>query len=101
MMASDRQDVEALIAATDTMALGAISAVRAIGLVPGADIAVAGFDDVVDADDVTPGLTSVNLALESVGAAVVEMATSAGRETHRADRFEARVVLRDSTLRRR
>jgi LacI family transcriptional regulator len=92
-----RKDVDALIAATDTMALGAISAVRAIGLVPGTDIGVAGFDDVVDADDVTPGLTSVNLALEAVGAAVVEMATSAPAERRRAKQFEARIAVRAST----
>jgi LacI family transcriptional regulator len=55
---------DVLLAATDTMALGAMSALRAAGLRPGVDVAVAGFDDVVDADDVTPGLTSVDLALE-------------------------------------
>lgn len=101
LLSTGRKDVEALVAATDTMALGAISAVRAIGLVPGVDIAVAGFDDVVDADDVIPGLTSVNLALESVGATAVEMATSMPGETRRAERFEARIVLRGSTPQRR
>lgn len=97
LLSTGRNDVDALIAATDTMALGAISAVRAIGLVPGTGIGVAGFDDVVDADDVTPGLTSVNLALEAVGAAVVEMATSAPAERPRSMQFEARIAVRAST----
>lgn len=101
LLSARRADVDALIAATDTMALGAMSAMRTIGLVPGTDIGVAGFDDVVDADDVTPGLTSVNLALEAVGAAVVDMATSVPAEQRRAEQFEARITVRASTPPRR
>ncbi|WP_432890051.1 LacI family DNA-binding transcriptional regulator [Kribbella sp. CA-245084] len=97
LLSAGRTGVDALVAATDTMALGAMAAMRAIGIAPGTDIGVAGFDDVVDADDVTPGLTSVNLALEAVGAAVVEMATSTPSETRRAKQFEARITVRAST----
>lgn len=101
LLSSGRTSVDALAAATDTMALGAISAMRSLGLVPGIDVGVAGFDDVVDADDVTPGLTSVDLALESVGAAVVDMATAVASDTRRAQQFEARITIRASTPPRR
>jgi LacI family transcriptional regulator len=97
LLREGRREVEALVAATDSMALGAMAAVRSAGLTPGADIGVAGFDDVVDADDVTPGLTSVDLSLESVGASVVELATSAASERRRVRQFAARVVVRGST----
>lgn len=101
LLSSGRTSVDALAAATDTMALGAISAMRSLGLVPGIDVGVAGFDDVVDADDVTPGLTSVDLALESVGSAVVDMATAVASDTRRAQQFEARITIRASTPPRR
>lgn len=101
LLRDGRRKVDALVAATDTMALGAMSAVRSMGLLPGADIGVAGFDDVVDADDVTPGVTSVNLALEAVGGVLVELATSAPAQRRRVRQFDARVVVRGSTPARR
>jgi LacI family transcriptional regulator len=82
------------------MALGAMSALRAAGLRPGVDVAVAGFDDVVDADDVTPGLTSVDLALEAIGARAVELALEPATGERRVVEFEPRVTLRESTPRR-
>lgn len=89
--------IDAVLAPTDTMALGAMSAVRAAGLTPGTDVAVAGFGDVVDADDVTPGLSSVDLSLAAIGAAVVELATQPSGGTRRVLEFEARVCVRGST----
>jgi LacI family transcriptional regulator len=101
LMATQRCEIDALVAATDTIALGAMTAVRAAGLAPGVDIGVAGFDDVVDADDVTPGLTSVNLSLEAIGDAVVELAMRAPVEDRRIVEFEAKVCVRGSTPPRR
>jgi LacI family transcriptional regulator len=97
LLSAGHGDVDAMVAATDTMALGAISAMRTLGLSPGTSLGVAGFDDVVDADDVTPGLTSVNLSLEAVGAAVVDLATSGTAENRRIEQFEARITVRGST----
>ncbi|MBL0885948.1 LacI family DNA-binding transcriptional regulator [Myceligenerans indicum] len=92
-----RPDVDAVVAATDTMALGALSAVRDAGLEPGRDLGVAGFDDVVDADDVVPGLTSVDLSLEAIGGAAVDLALLAPAAERRRIEFDARVAVRGST----
>lgn len=100
-LGSHRSRVDALLAATDAMALGAMSAMRSAGVVPGREIGVAGFDDVVDADDVTPGLTSVDLSLEPIGRTAVDLALQAPDTRRRLIVFEARVVLRDSTPPRR
>ncbi|WP_277211780.1 LacI family DNA-binding transcriptional regulator [Isoptericola croceus] len=97
--AQERADV--LLAATDAMALGAMSALRHAGVVVGQEVGVAGFDDVVDADDVTPGLTSVDLSLESIGRTAVDLALQEPDARRRLVVFEARVVLRDSTPVRR
>jgi LacI family transcriptional regulator len=40
----------------------------------GEDVALAGFDDIDAADDVTPGLTSVRVPLEEVGVQAVRAA---------------------------
>ncbi|MFE7503913.1 LacI family DNA-binding transcriptional regulator [Promicromonospora sp. NPDC057488] len=90
-------DVDGLVVANDTMALGTLRALRAAGLEPGRDIGVAGFGDVVDADDVTPGLTSVDLSLEAVGGAAVELALRTAVPERRRVEFVARTVVRDST----
>lgn len=96
-LAHGPRDVDVLVAASDSMALGAMSAIRQAGLAPGFDLGIAGFDDVADADDVTPGLTSVDLSLEAVGSAVVELALRTPGERRRLLEFEARVSVRGTT----
>jgi LacI family transcriptional regulator len=96
-LGSGRPQADALLAANDAMALGAMSAVREAGLVVGQEIGVAGFDDVVDADDVTPGLTSVDLSLEPIGRTAVDLALQSPDTRRRLVVFEARVVVRGST----
>lgn len=89
--------VDAVFAASDVMAIGAMSALREAGCAPGAEVAVAGFDDIAPARDVTPALTTVRLELEQVGENAVELALGAGA----ADQALAgRVILRASTPRR-
>lgn len=64
---------EILLAVNDVMAVGAMSALRSLGIEPGRDIAVAGYDDIPTVRDVTPPLTTVHLPLESVGERVLEL----------------------------
>lgn len=56
-----------VFAASDIAAIGAMSAIREAGRSVGDDIALAGFDDIQTAQDVTPALTTVQLPLEEIG----------------------------------
>jgi LacI family transcriptional regulator len=96
LLARRPEHLDVVLAATDPMAIGAMSAMRDAGLTPGTEIGVAGFDDVVGTEDVTPGLTSVDLALARVGAAAVELALTASGDRRRIE-FEPRVVVRGTT----
>lgn len=59
----------AVVCASDALAVGALAAVRARGLVPGLDVGVIGFDDTVLAT--TLGLSSVAQPIDEVAAACV------------------------------
>ncbi|WOF24288.1 LacI family DNA-binding transcriptional regulator [Microbacterium betulae] len=59
---------------SDVVAIGALSALRDAGRQPGRDIAVAGFDDIATGRDITPGLTTVRLPLEELGAQALHAA---------------------------
>jgi LacI family transcriptional regulator len=68
---SDRPD--AIFAANDLMAIGAMAAAREAGLsVPG-DVAIAGFDDIFAARLVTPSLTTVSQFQYDLGKAAAEV----------------------------
>ncbi|MFB7274467.1 LacI family DNA-binding transcriptional regulator [Streptomyces sp. NPDC056244] len=61
-------DLTAVVAANDTVALGACAAVREQGLRIPQDVSVAGFDDLPFAVDAVPALTTVRLPLYEAGA---------------------------------
>lgn len=94
-----RDGVEAAFVVTDVMAIGAMTGLRAAGLRPGPDLAVAGFDDIEAAGEVTPQLTSVRAPLREMGRRAVEMALSGGPAG--VVDVPVEVVLRDSTPPRR
>ncbi|MGW7362373.1 LacI family DNA-binding transcriptional regulator [Streptomyces sp. NPDC054841] len=60
-------DLTAIVAANDTVALGACAAVRDRGLRIPEDISVAGFDDLPFSVDAVPALTTVRLPLYDAG----------------------------------
>lgn len=93
------EDVEAVFAVNDVMAIGAMAAFRDAGVMPGTDIAVAGFDDIEPALDVLPPLTSVAVPLQEAGLSAMRLALSDGGEA--GVRLPVGVVLRDSTPPRR
>ncbi|MFE2938949.1 LacI family DNA-binding transcriptional regulator [Streptomyces sp. NPDC059255] len=72
-------DLTAVVAANDTVALGACAAVRERGLRIPEDISVAGFDDLPFSVDATPALTTVRLPLYEAGARAGRLAM--GTET--------------------
>jgi DNA-binding LacI/PurR family transcriptional regulator len=87
--------IEAIFAVNDVMAIGAMTAVREAGLVPGRDIAVAGFDDIDAASDVTPTLTSVRVPLRDLGRRALELALT--DDAPGIVEIQVEVVLREST----
>jgi LacI family transcriptional regulator len=89
---------DCVFAVADVMAVGALARLRAAGLSVPADIAVAGFDDIVTLRDVYPPLTTVRLPLVRMG----EMAASLVLDDIAADRprvmpMPGEVILREST----
>jgi LacI family transcriptional regulator len=89
-------DVDCIFAVNDVMAVGAMSRLREAGVsVPG-EVAIAGFDDIATAGDVTPALTTVRLPLEQVGAAAIELA-GADTDGHAIVTISGEVVVREST----
>lgn len=93
-MALDLDGIDLVFAVNDVMAIGALSALRDRGVdVPG-QVAVAGYDDISTARDVTPALTTVRLDLEQAGVASVALALGDGPTEVP---VAASVVLREST----
>jgi len=66
---ADRAD--ALFAANDMMAIGALVAFQRAGIAVPGDIAVAGFDDIPLARLVTPALTTMRVGIAEIGAEAV------------------------------
>lgn len=89
-------NTDLLIAASDLMAIGAMSALRDAGIEPGNDMGVAGFDNVIGSTDVTPELTTVDLGLAEAGAAAVTLGMAeAGERQIRVT--PAKLMIREST----
>jgi len=76
----------AIFAANDSMAVGALSAVRSAGLRVPEDLAVVGFDDVPIARYVNPALTTVRVAISKLGECAAERLFETIRAQNRHDR---------------
>jgi DNA-binding LacI/PurR family transcriptional regulator len=68
-----RPDVDAVFAASDLMAAGAIQVLRAAGRRIPEDVAIAGFDDSPVAETTDPPLTSVRQPIEEMGREMVRL----------------------------
>ncbi len=92
-----RDDVSAVFAANDQMALGLIRAFAEAGRAVGDDVHVVGFDDVADAADFLPPLTTVRQDFDALGEAAVEalVASISGAQPAHAV-LPTRLVLRAS-----
>jgi len=88
-------DIEVVFAANDVMAVGAMSAMRGAGIEPGRDIAIAGFDDVPTARDVTPALTTARLPLASIGRQ--SLLAALDEEPPPSAPIDAEIIVREST----
>src|SRR4051794_5935521 len=96
LLAGERE-VDCVFAVNDVMAVGAMAALRERGIQPGRDIGVAGFDDIVSLRDITPGLTTVRIPLEDIGARAFELAVLAADDEARTERVKGEIILRGST----
>lgn len=91
----------ALFCVTDVMAIGALQALREQSIAVPRDISVAGFDDIPIVSHLNPPLTTVHLPLEAIGERAMSFVLDAPPARRRIETFEASVVLRESTARRR
>ncbi|MFL5488164.1 MAG: LacI family DNA-binding transcriptional regulator, partial [Gemmatimonadaceae bacterium] len=96
-----KQRPTAIFAANDSMAIGALSALRESGVdVPGG-MAVAGFDDIPLARYMDPPLSSVHVPICELGARAVDLllngVTHKNDHTRRRERVGTKLVIRRST----
>lgn len=89
--------VELVFAVNDVMAVGAMAAARDAGREVGTDLAIAGFDDIVTLRDVNPGLTTVRLPLDGLGAQAIELALAGPGAEPTTIEVDGDVVVREST----
>ncbi|MEU5259788.1 LacI family DNA-binding transcriptional regulator [Amycolatopsis sp. NPDC021455] len=99
LLGRGKDDIELVFAVNDVMAIGAMRALRDASLVPGRDLAVAGFDDITAATDVDPALTTVAVPTQGMGLRAIELALADNEEPELVW-LPTSVVLRESTPRR-
>ncbi|MFE7077817.1 LacI family DNA-binding transcriptional regulator [Streptomyces sp. NPDC057620] len=90
-------EVDAVLAASDTMAAGALEALRAAGRRVPQDVAVIGFDDFPLAQHTEPRLTTVRQPMEEIGRTMVQLLFDVMRDTSGAWRH---VILRTELVER-
>jgi LacI family transcriptional regulator len=103
VLAADEPLPDCVFAVTDVMAVGALARLRASGLQVPADVALAGFDDILTLRDVFPPLTTVRLPLKQMGEmaaslVLAEAGDADGAPQPRVIPVPGEVILRDSTL---
>lgn len=87
-------DPVCLLAANDVMALGAMTALRSLGVSIPHNVQIAGFDDIPTLRDHAPGLTTYRLPLESIGEQAVARALAADAVSGL--ELEGEVVIRET-----
>ncbi len=91
---ADNPSLTAIAALNDSMAVGALAAMRAAGR----SLSIIGFDDMPIARDVTPALTSVRLPLAEMGERAMSLALRGEPAAEpRVERVSAMLVRREST----
>ncbi|MCX7680415.1 MAG: substrate-binding domain-containing protein [Anaerolineae bacterium] len=91
-------DFEALVAANDGMALGAINELQQRGIRVPYDVAVTGFDDVAAAGASTPSLTTIRQPMFELGKRAIEMLSNilVGEPQHGPVTIPASLMVRES-----
>jgi LacI family transcriptional regulator len=103
LLALDRRRPDAVFAANDMMALGAMSVIREAQLRVPDDIALVGFDNVPMTGLMMPGLTTMAMPMSELGGAAAELLEQqlalGGRHQSERHTFSAELIVRDSSLR--
>jgi LacI family transcriptional regulator len=97
---SRHKGVTGIFAHNDLMAIGAIDAIREVGLKCPEDVSVVGFDDSPLMDHIDPPLTTVRLPGEDIGHRAGYQAIRAAQDSEQPpirSKLEPRLVLRAST----
>jgi DNA-binding LacI/PurR family transcriptional regulator len=92
-----RPDIDAVFAASDLMAAGAMSVLEAAGRRIPQDVAVVGYDDSPVASTLRPRLTSVRQPIEEMGHEMTRLLVDAVEGT---DSVQRRVILATELIRR-
>ncbi len=87
---------KAIFCASDLMALGVYQAVAEKGLTIPGDVAVIGYDNQLLANEITPGLTSVDLPYDEMGRIAVETILSPTVPDIKLMKIEGDLIVRES-----
>jgi DNA-binding LacI/PurR family transcriptional regulator len=90
--------IDAVFAASDHTAIGAIRAIEASGRKVFDDVAVVGFDDIRDAAATTPALTTIRQPIAEIGRAMTELLLEriAGHDATRATILPVELIRRET-----
>lgn len=93
-----RQDIEAIVAANDYMAIGVLLELQQRGIAVPEDVAIVGFDDIVIARTFTPPLTTVRQPFDTIGQQAMKLllAKLDGQSVPEVTQVPARLVVRQS-----
>jgi LacI family transcriptional regulator len=87
----------AIFALNDSMAIGALAALRARGIAVPEQISLVGFDDIPITRDVTPALSTVHVPMVTLGVRAMQLALDLERSEPRIEYLPTEIVLRAST----
>jgi DNA-binding LacI/PurR family transcriptional regulator len=93
---AQQPDLDAVFAACDLMAVGAIQALTLAGRRVPDDVCVIGFDDSIVAECTSPPLTTVRVPVESMAAAATRALISGDVSPYWRARFDVSIVVRQS-----
>ncbi|WNO54803.1 LacI family DNA-binding transcriptional regulator [Stakelama saccharophila] len=99
---ADRRGADAVFAANDMMAIGALVALRDAGIAVGREIGIAGFDDIPLARLISPGLTTMRVNIADIGASALNRIAAIvdGDDDTDSEFRHPELVVRASTSRR-
>jgi LacI family transcriptional regulator len=94
---TDGRRFTGIFAATDVVASGVLHALREANLQVPADVSVVGYDDIPQAFDLVPALTTVHVPHEELGRTAVRLAVNRETEPTQHVTLGTHIVVRQST----